>query len=91
MECSIFTIMHLHTSKNNSTKCNILLYLAAEYLIKQSLNRNIPEKIKDWLVSAVLAVQGPLTSTLNVTQPVKTSECWSPSYAKYLSVLRYTI
>lgn len=72
MECSILSIMHLHTSKNNSTKCNTLFYLAAECLIKhrnkqQSLNRNKPEKIKDWLITAVFAVQVTLTSTLNAT------------------------
>lgn len=68
MECSLVSIMHLHTSKNQSTKRKNLFYLVEEYLIKQSLNRNIPEKIKDWLITAVLAVQGTLTSTLNVTQ-----------------------
>lgn len=77
MDSSIFSIMHLHTSKTNSTKCKNLFYLVAEYLIKQSFNRNIPEKIKDWLITAVLTGQGTLASTLNVTQSIRKSECWS--------------
>lgn len=77
MECSIFSIMYLHTSKKNSTKCKNLFFLVAKYLIKQSLNRNIPEKTKDWQINTVLVVQGTLTSPLDVTQSIRTSECWS--------------